>query len=58
VPDRVQVTAQLPRELKKRAFIKLAEREQKFTPWLRQQLENLLEPLHQDREHNGCRERD
>ena len=43
MPDHVQVTAQIPKELKKRAFIALAEHEQKFTPWLRQQLEKLLE---------------
>jgi hypothetical protein len=37
-----QVKAQIPRELKRRFFVVLAEQERKFAPWLREQMENLL----------------
>ena len=48
MPDEmVQIHAYIPHDLKKRAFIALAERDTKFTPWLKAQLENLLrQPPH------------
>lgn len=39
----VQVKAEIPRELKRRAFAVLALREQRFNRWLRGQLEALLQ---------------
>ena len=56
MPELVQIKAQIPRELKKRVFVALAEREQKFTPWLRQQLENLLQQPNQAGGRNVRRE--
>jgi hypothetical protein len=38
MPDVVQVKAMIPRELKRRAFVVLAAREEKFSGWLRTQL--------------------
>jgi hypothetical protein len=35
----VQVKAMIPRELKRQAFVAFAAREQKFSHWLRTQLE-------------------
>ena len=43
MPEMVQIKAQIPRDLRKRVFIALAEREQKFTHWLLQQFEGLLQ---------------
>jgi len=41
----VQVKADVPRELKRRAFAAFALREEKFARWLRTQLEQWLEEL-------------
>lgn len=38
----VQVKAEIPRDLKRRAFAELALREEKFNRWLRTQMELLL----------------
>jgi len=42
MPDVVQVKAVISRELKRQAFVALAAREEKFSHWLRMQLESLL----------------
>jgi len=39
----VQVSAVVPRELKRQAFAVLAMRDQRFNHWLRSQMEHLLE---------------
>jgi|RhiMetStandDraft_8_1073273.scaffolds.fasta_scaffold142359_1 hypothetical protein len=54
VPELVQIKALIPRELKKRAFIALAETDRKFTPWLREQLERMLEQLSKPGETHAC----
>jgi hypothetical protein len=41
----VQVKAEIPRELKRQAFVALAAREQKFSHWLRTQLESWLQQV-------------
>jgi len=41
----VQVKAVIPRELKRQAFVALAAREQKFSHWLRTQLEAWLQQV-------------
>jgi hypothetical protein len=43
--DSVQIKAVIPRELKRRAFIALAAREEKFSHWLRAQLESWLQDI-------------
>jgi hypothetical protein len=45
MPDGVQVRAVIPRELKRRAFVALAVREEKFSSWLRNQLESWLQDV-------------
>ncbi len=40
--DFVQVHAEIPRQLKRQAFIAFAEQEVRFAPWLRAQLEAWL----------------
>jgi len=56
--DCAQVHAQIPRRLKKQAFIVLAEQERKFSSWLRQELEKLLEQAPQGGEKHGGDERE
>jgi hypothetical protein len=43
MPDVVQVKAMIPRELKRRAFVVFAAREEKFSRWVREQLELWLQ---------------
>jgi|SoiMethySBSTD1v2_1073268.scaffolds.fasta_scaffold209326_3 hypothetical protein len=43
MPELVQMKARVPRELKKRVLVELAQREMKFAVWLRHQLEHLLQ---------------
>jgi hypothetical protein len=41
----VQIKADVPRDLKRRAFAALALREERFNHWLKRQLEELLRAL-------------
>ena len=45
--DMVQMNAEIPRNLKRRAFVAFAERDVRFAPWLRAQLETWLEETEQ-----------
>ena len=44
----VQVKADVPRDLKRRAFAALALREEKFNRWLRTQMETLLQEVEEE----------
>ena len=46
--DVVQVKAEIPRDLKRRAFSALALRERKFAHWLRDSLQHWVEEAEQD----------
>jgi hypothetical protein len=45
MPELAQVHASIPRDLKRRAFVALAAREEKFSGWLRQQIEEWLREI-------------
>jgi hypothetical protein len=46
----VQIKAEIPRDLKRRAFAALALRDEKFTRWLRLQLEAWLREVEESNE--------
>ena len=48
MPEVVQIKAEIPRDLKRRAFAALALRDEKFTQWLRLQLEAWLREVEQN----------
>ena len=57
--DCVQVKAVIPRELKRQTFVALAAREQKFSHWLRAQLEIWLQDINEiEREEEDERRRE
>jgi hypothetical protein len=45
MPELAQVHAYIPRELKRRVRIALARREEQFSAWLRQQIEEWLREI-------------
>ncbi len=45
--DMVQLNAEIPRSLRRRAFVAFAKREVRYAPWLRAQLEALVEETEQ-----------
>ena len=50
--------AAIPRELKRRAFVTLAERKQKFKAWLENQLESWLQQVAAEKSGNGQAKRE
>jgi hypothetical protein len=48
----VQIKAEIPRDLKRRAFAAFALRDEKFTRWLRLQLEAWLREVDENNEEN------
>ena len=54
--DFVQVKAVIPRQLKRRAFLAFAMQDEKFSRWLRRQLEGWLEEVAQSDEERAIPE--
>ncbi len=50
MPEVVQIKAEIPRDLKRRAFAAFALRDEKFTRWLHIQLEAWLKEVGQNQQ--------